>query len=330
MRLKNLTKSVSLILMLLAMMFSCQSIYKDSGSTEENRISYKVEHYQQNVNDNEYTIVETENKSGIPGENTSAVAKNYNGFSVRPIEQEKIAPEGNTVIKIYYDRNEITLTFDTDGGSNVESISGKYGATFTITAPTKDGYKLNSWNPPLPTTFPATNTKYTAKWSKEITITFDANGGSGTMDIQIVEENSYHYLNTSTFIAPDGYALSHWNTEADGSGIHYYLNEYCSFYQDITLYAQWEKSENNFGVFLPDDAAFVIYQEANGKIVTFNSSCWYAESFAWYIDGVKQSSTAREMTVDTSAMKVGNYTVMLKIKYAGKYWSETDILNVQK
>ena len=313
---------------LIAILWGCSSV--GDTSEEDQKVAYKVEHYQQNVNDNEYTIVETEDKSGIPGEDTSAVAKNYSGFSVQPIEQKKIAPEGNTVIKIYYDRNEITLTFDTDGGSEIESITGKYGTAINVAEPTKTDYKFVEGQPKLPSTFPAKNTVYTATWAKEIAITFDANSGSGTMDVQIVEENSYHCLNTNTFVAPDGYALSHWNTEADGSGTSYYLNEYYSFYQDITLYAQWEECENNFGVYLPDDAVFVIYQEANGKIVTFNSSCWYAESFVWYIDGVKQSSTAREMTVDTSAMKVGNYTVMLKIKYAGKYWSETAVLNVQK
>ena len=164
----NLTKSVSIIFMLLTMMFSCQTIEDDGGSTEDNTASYKVEHYQQNIENDEFTLVkdDTEEKSGKIGEDTKAQAKAYAGFTAKTVTQEKITADGKTVVKIEYTRNIVTLTFDTDGGSEVESVSGKYGATFTITAPTKSGYKLNSWEPELPTTFPAKDTKYTAKWTK--------------------------------------------------------------------------------------------------------------------------------------------------------------------
>ena len=59
MKLKNLTKSVSIIFMLLAMMFSCTQVSddttnEDNGNNNEKKeriVSYKVEHYQQNAND---------------------------------------------------------------------------------------------------------------------------------------------------------------------------------------------------------------------------------------------------------------------------------------
>ena len=178
--------------MLLAMMFSCQTIEDDGGSTEDNTASYKVEHYQQNIENDEFTLVQvdTESKKGEINSETKAEAKTYDGFTAKTVTQEKITADGKTVVKIEYTRNVVTLTFDTDGGSEVESINGKYGATFTITAPTKSGYKLNSWEPELPTTFPAKDTKYTAKWTKA-TIAEEINAlTEGTHTINVTGEIS--------------------------------------------------------------------------------------------------------------------------------------------
>ena len=178
--------------MLLAMMFSCQTIEDDGGSTEDNTASYKVEHYQQNIENDEFTLVQvdTESKKGEINSETKAEAKTYDGFTAKTVTQEKITADGKTVVKIEYTRNVVTLTFDTDSGSEVESINGKYGATFTITAPTKSGYKLNSWEPELPTTFPAKDTKYTAKWTKA-TIAEEINAlTEGTHTINVTGEIS--------------------------------------------------------------------------------------------------------------------------------------------
>ena len=72
---------------------------------------YKVEHYQENIDNDEYTLVEadTEYKTGITGEDTSAQAQPYEGFTVKTVEQVKIAADGSSVVKIYYDRKIITL-----------------------------------------------------------------------------------------------------------------------------------------------------------------------------------------------------------------------------
>lgn len=67
---------------------------------------YKVEHYQQKVNNNEYTLVsdDTENKTGTTDTLTQAVAKSYQGFEARDFSQVNIAADGSSVVKIYYNR----------------------------------------------------------------------------------------------------------------------------------------------------------------------------------------------------------------------------------
>ena len=84
--------------------------------------------------------------------------------------QKPIVADGSTVIEVKYDRNEITLTLNLDGGNiggktDDVTVKGKFGAKVEKpSAPTKTGYTFNRWNPNLPDAFPAENTTYTALW----------------------------------------------------------------------------------------------------------------------------------------------------------------------
>ena len=111
-------------------------------------IVYKVEHYKQNIEDDNYTLVESdsENKTGTIGTDTEAVAKSYEGFSVNPFEQKPILADGSTTVKIYYTRNVYTVIFNANGGSLVETQIIKYeGNVTTPTKPTKDGFVFEGW-----------------------------------------------------------------------------------------------------------------------------------------------------------------------------------------
>ena len=75
------------------------------------------------------------------------------------------------------------------------------------------------------------------EYTKEIK--FNANGGSGTMNIMDTEEGFNETLPANTFTR-DGYLFKNWNTEADGSGITYEDEAVIYITNSITLYAQWE------------------------------------------------------------------------------------------
>ena len=98
-----------------------------------------------------------------------------------------------------------------------------------------------------------------AKWmapATTFTITFDANGGEGTMEPQTLTSGETATLNANTF-RREGYEFKGWNTAADGSGMpipDQYSGEIPAA-QDVTLYAQWEK--------LPDVKHTVTF-DANG------------------------------------------------------------------
>jgi len=68
------------------------------------------------------------------------------------------------------------------------------------------------------------------------TVTFDANGGTGTMLDQT--ESSSTALNPNTFIR-SGYTFTGWNTASDGSGTAYADGATYDFTADATMYAQW-------------------------------------------------------------------------------------------
>ena len=59
----------------------------------------------------------------------------------------------------------VTISFDTDGGTPIESITQDYGTVITPPAnPTKEGYTFVGWNPALPETMPSNDLTVTALW----------------------------------------------------------------------------------------------------------------------------------------------------------------------
>jgi len=69
-------------------------------------------------------------------------------------------------------------------------------------------------------------------------VTFDSNGGTGTMADQISSTTAD--LTPKSFTR-DGYEFLGWNTAADGSGTPYVDGDTYAFTADMTLYAQWKQ-----------------------------------------------------------------------------------------
>ena len=80
--------------------------------------------------------------------------------------------------------------------------------------------------------------------TKTYTVSFNANGGSGTMSDQYIAVGAYVPLNPNTLTATGGKYFHSWNTAPDGSGTLYYdvavVNDLAAAGETITLYAQWK------------------------------------------------------------------------------------------
>lgn len=135
-------------------------------------VNYTVNYYQQNVNDDNYTLEDTETKTGLTGSTIDVkyedVKNKYEGFyGLLFDETATIAADGSTVVEIYYDRNYYLMSFDLDGGYGVEPIYARYGASISVADPEKPGHSFSGWSENIPKTMPAENTTFTALWDAE-------------------------------------------------------------------------------------------------------------------------------------------------------------------
>lgn len=140
-------------------------------------VDYTVIHYQQNVDNDQYTEVGRETRQGLTNSNVPEVAKTYEGFYALLYEKPAIAADGSTVVEVYYDRIYSLMLFDLDGGYGVEPIYARYGTPIVddVGTPTKAGYTFKGWSEDgttvvdLPDEMPAGNKTYKALWQPDDT-----------------------------------------------------------------------------------------------------------------------------------------------------------------
>ena len=147
-------------------------------------VDYTVIHYQQNVDNDQYTEVGRETRQGLTNSNVPEVAwdkdddteNNPEGFYSLLYEKPAIAADGSTVVEVYYDRIYSLMLFDLDGGYGVEPIYARYGTPIVdVGTPTKAGYTFKGWSEDgttgvdLPDKMPAGNKTYKALWQPDDT-----------------------------------------------------------------------------------------------------------------------------------------------------------------
>lgn len=143
----------------------------------------------------------------------------------------------------------VELWYSTDGGDNYTS-TGVTSSSFTISKS-----NLPTGTNALKVTFSETSNQvgfeslsivYTGgsvPTPTTYTVTYDANGGEGTMtdpDSPYAESATVTTLN-NTFTR-DGYTFASWNTETDGSGTDYDEGATFTIAENTTLYAIWEEA----------------------------------------------------------------------------------------
>ncbi len=75
-----------------------------------------------------------------------------------------------------------------------------------------------------------------------LSVSFNANGGSGVMDQQIADRGATFSLNPNSYIR-EGYYFIGWNTKPDGSGIAFRDQDTVNkIDEDLILYAQWKST----------------------------------------------------------------------------------------
>lgn len=92
---------------------------------EPKLVNYTVVYWQENADDDGYSYVETATKQGYAGSEATFDEKDYAHFVVSENSDYKlISGDGSTILNVYYDREEYTLTF-VDGDGDETLICGK-------------------------------------------------------------------------------------------------------------------------------------------------------------------------------------------------------------
>ena len=143
--------------------------------------------------------------------------------------------------------NGVTSVTATKGTGSPYSVgAAKYGTSGTIII---GGVEMGGI-PQSPFTYnPLDTTPYT--------VTFNANGGEGTMDNETFTANTLQALTTNAFTRWS-YDFTGWNTKADGSGVSFADGQKVINLGTATLYAQWQwvdlgEPDSPFGLLIKDE-----------------------------------------------------------------------------
>ena len=89
-------------------------------------------------------------------------------------------PQWGIHYQIVWKPNDYSFSFDTNGGTAVDTLTQTYDNAFVPPAdPSRTGYTFLGWQPALPDSVPAADMTFTAQWQvNTYTLAFDANGGT--------------------------------------------------------------------------------------------------------------------------------------------------------
>jgi len=145
--------------------------------------------------------------------------------------------------------NFYTVTFNSQGGSEVEGVITSYNSTITPpSAPTKTGYSFNGWYKESgcinPWTFASdvvtSDITLYAKWTiNTYTVTFNTQGGSA---ISNVTANYNSTISSPSSPTKTGYTFEGWYKESGCINPWAFASDVIT--SDITLYAKWNLSSD--------------------------------------------------------------------------------------
>ena len=252
-------------------------------------------------------------------------------------------PEGDVTITAAFEmRNEHTVAFDANGGSEPEDLPEEattampakkvlHGSEYYLPecefiAP--EGKQFKAWEiggTEYPVNAPVTVTSditVKALWKDappapaEYTVRFNANGGGGTM-ADVTGVSGSYTLPSCGFTEPEGKQFKGWSTSADGSVISGTTYEVSS---DTTFYAIWESKE--YSIIVTDGKATIgagseISEAAQGTTITLTANAapdgkvfdkWVVESGNTTLEDANSETTTFIMP-DSEVSVKATYTI---------------------
>ena len=160
------------------------------------------------------------------------------GYTFKGWDKEipETMPAENITVKAQWEINQYTITFDTNGGSEIAPITQDYGTKITAPDnPTRKGYTFKGWDKEIPETMPAENITVKAQWKiNQYTITFDTNGGS---EIAPITQDYGTEITAPDKPTRKGYTFKGWDKEIPKTMPA----------ENITITARWKDTEKPTG-----------------------------------------------------------------------------------
>ncbi|MFR9273087.1 MAG: InlB B-repeat-containing protein, partial [Clostridia bacterium] len=188
--------------------------------TADGDTKYKVEHYLEGL-DGKYTVGLTENLTGETDTLATANQRTFTGFtydkeSEKNVTEGTITGDGKLVLKLYYTRDEHTVTYLVDGEQHGEIETYKYGQDIDPLRdrPEKEGYTFNGWNGTLPDKMGTEDITITGTFTiNSYNVTYMLDG------VQYGVPETYEY-NSDVAVrpapeVPAGYHFSGWSQKED-------------------------------------------------------------------------------------------------------------------
>ena len=213
----------------------------------------------------------------VEGSNDSLYAEGYKDHALVTTSGEWTTNDDGTITRTVtkkckycgYQENvteyQVKLTYDAnDGEGAIDSVTGAAGESVTVAGNvfTRNNYTFTGWNtqadgkgtaykPGDSFTLTDEDTVLYAQWSKnapaQVKVSYDANGGTGTMKSTTSDVGSKIVIQQSGFTR-SGYTFTCWNTQADGKGTAYKAGDSFTLTdKDTVLYAQWRKNSGSAG-----------------------------------------------------------------------------------
>jgi hypothetical protein len=252
-------------------------------------------------------------------------------------------PEGDVTITAAFEmRNEHTVTFDANGGSEPEELPDEvttampakkilHGSEYSLPecefiAPENQQFKawqIDGTEYPVNASVTVTaDITVKALWEDappapaEYTVRFNANGGGGTM-ADVTGVSGSYTLPSCGFTEPEGKQFKGWSTSADGSVISGTTYEVSS---DTTFYAIWESKE--YSIIVTDGKATIgagseISKAAQGTTITLTANAapdgkvfdkWVVESGSATLEDANSETTTFIMP-DSEVSVKATYTI---------------------
>ena len=239
--------------------------------------------------------------------------------------------------------SKYTVSFSINGGSGTApSVITEYNGT-VITLPdagdlTKSGYSFGGWN----TSSSGAGTNYNAgssytvngnvtlyaKWNVLCTVTFDSNGGTGTVSSISAGSGSYITIPSGSGLTKSGYGFICWNTSSFGTGTSYNAGDLCTINGSSTLYAKWG-NDSIGGEANP--ISLTASRWANGEITasTPDKELWYSFNvtkgttyYVWWNDGSSIGGDgSKTLDVGVSAYLDNSYTTLSGFNKVDTAWT---------